>query len=131
MVSWAAKSLTFSPGELLAWGLMIYSRDNQIALCVQLHRMLQRIRSGTFHFDRPRVTRLFELAAEIEREEDPPVVSSVQASDSSDSSDDSAVAEAEEGEEPVHKMPRAEIASVAVEDCKSAQDLIHHPCDEP
>ena len=128
MISWAAKSLTFSPEELLALGhhvsnahtaSMIYSRDNQIALCVKLHRMLQRIRSGTFPPDRPCVTRLFESAAEIKREEDPPVVSSVQASDSSDSSDDSEVAESEEGEEPVHKMPRAEAASMAVEDCKA------------
>ena len=79
LISWAAKSLTFSPEELTALGhhvskahrsAMIYSRDNQIALAVKVHNMLARMRAGLFQPDLPRVVRLFDLAAEIEREHD-------------------------------------------------------------
>ena len=53
MLSWAAKSLLFSPDEQLAWGhhvssqyksALIYSRDNQIGLCLKIRTMLEKIR---------------------------------------------------------------------------------------
>lgn len=77
LISWAAKSLSFSPEELTALGhhvskahklALIYSRDNQIALAVKVHNMVARMRSGQFHPDLPRAARLFELVAKVERD---------------------------------------------------------------
>ena len=72
LLSWAAKSMMFTPDEQLALGhhvsiqhrsALIYSRDNQIALCTKIHQMLEKIRNGTFDPDGNRVQRLFQLTA--------------------------------------------------------------------
>ncbi|CAK9109957.1 unnamed protein product, partial [Durusdinium trenchii] len=115
LISWAAKSLTFSPEELTALGhhvskahrsSMIYSRDNQIALAVKVHNMLARMRAGYFQPDLPRVVRLFDLAAQIEREQDEPQEGTISAS-SSDHSDDSCMASTGEELDADPRLPRA------------------------
>ena len=90
MLSWAAKSLMFSPEEQVALGhhvskqyksALIYSRDNQIGLCRKVHDMLEKIKDGSFEPDKSRVHRLLQLTAERAREMD--------AEDDSDSSSES------------------------------------------
>ena len=77
MLSWAAKSLLFSPEDQLALGhhvssqyksALIYSRDNQIGLCKKIHIMLEKIREATFQPDSSRVQRLLQLTMECARE---------------------------------------------------------------
>ena len=67
MLSWAAKSLLFTPEEQLALGhhvsshyksALIYSRDNQIGLCKKIYEFLEKIKDGTFKPDGNRVQRL-------------------------------------------------------------------------
>ena len=123
MLSWCAKSMLFSPEELTAMGhhmsqahksSMIYSRDNQIALNVKVHNMLVRMKSGTFSPDQPRAARLFDLAAQVEREMD----SGGRRDDSSDidSSDSDADSMADSGDEllpkPREPMGRANASEI-------------------
>ena len=125
LISWAAKSLTFSPEELTALGhhvskahrsSMIYSRDNQIALAVKVHNMLARMRAGYFQPDLPRVVRLFDLAAQIEREQDEPQEGTISAS-SSDHSDDSCMASTGEELDADPRLPRANPMDIDVNTC--------------
>lgn len=97
ILSWAAKSLMFTPDEQLALGhhvsahfksALIYSRDNQIGLCSKIYNMLASIKDGTLQPDSQRVQRLLQLtynrAQEIHDEDG--------SSSSSSSSDASSVA---------------------------------------
>ena len=70
MLSWAAKSMLFTPEEQLALGhhvsshyksALIYSRDNQIGLCKKIYDMMDKIKAGTFNPDGSRVQRLLQL----------------------------------------------------------------------
>lgn len=96
IISWAAKSLTFTPEELTALGhhvskarksSMIYSRDNQIALAVKVHNMLARMRVGQFNPDQPRAARLFELVATVAQGDQEPAEQSSSDSGAADSDD--------------------------------------------
>ena len=82
ILSWAAKSLLFTADEQLALGhhvsaqyrsSMIYSRDNQIGLCMKIKTMLDNIAGGNFNPDQPRVERLFHLTMNraVEIHDDP------------------------------------------------------------
>ena len=101
MLSWAAKSLLFSPEEQLALGhhvssqyksALIYSRDNQIGLCSKIHSMLEKIRQETFQPDNNRVQRLLQLTMDRARE------MQEEDSDSSSSSSDASSVASSEGE---------------------------------
>eukprot|EP00435_Cladocopium_sp_Y103_P059444 s379_g21.t1 len=111
MLSWAAKSLLFTPEEQLALGhhvssqyrsALIYSRDTQIGLCQKIQTMLDRLRSGAFHPDGRRVERLFHLTLDRARELE-------EESSSSDSTDASSVASSDAehaGHEPSSSFAR-------------------------
>ena len=95
---------------------MIFSRDNQIALAVKVHNMLARMRAGYFQPDLPRVLRLFDLAAQVEREQDDPPEVTVSAS-SSDHSDDSCMASSGEELDTDHRLPRPNPMDIDVGMC--------------
>eukprot|EP00435_Cladocopium_sp_Y103_P037612 s1851_g10.t1 len=109
-LSWAAKSMLFTPDEQLALGhhvslqhrsALIYSRDNQIGLCTKLHDMFEKLREGTFDPDGNRVQRLFQLtmdrAREMQSEED----------DSSSTSSDASSVASSDGEHVNHQQSTA------------------------
>ena len=106
MLSWAAKSMLFTPEEQLALGhhvsshyksALIYSRDNQIGLCKKIYDMMDKIKAGTFNPDGSRVQRLLQLtmarAQELQSEDD---------SDTSSTSTDASSVASSEGE---HREP--------------------------
>ncbi|CAL1153270.1 unnamed protein product, partial [Cladocopium goreaui] len=102
MLSWAAKSMLFTPEEQLALGhhvsshyksALIYSRDDQIGLCKKIHDMMDKIKAGTFNPDGSRVQRLLQLtmarAQELQSDDD---------SDTSSTSTDASSVASSEGE---------------------------------
>ena len=106
MLSWAAKSMLFTPEEQLALGhhvsshyksALIYSRDNQIGLCKKIYDMMDKIKAGTFNPDGSRVQRLLQLtmarAQELQSDDD---------SDTSSTSTDASSVASSEGE---HREP--------------------------
>lgn len=66
---------------------LIYSRDNQIGLCLKIHIMLEKIRQETFQPDNDRVQRLLQLTTDRARE-----MQEEESDNSSSSSDASGVA---------------------------------------
>eukprot|EP00438_Fugacium_kawagutii_P019703 Skav203545 [mRNA] locus=scaffold220:180774:182793:+ [translate_table: standard] len=135
LISWAAKSLTFTPEELTALGhhvskahrsAMIYPRDNQIALSVKVRNMLVRMRAGQFNPDQPRAARLLELVAAVAQEGHDPVEASSSDSGADDSDDTSIESSGAEPDNASH-LPRANPMevdpSMCVVHCRSS--IIH------
>ena len=78
--------------------------------------MLARMRAGYFQPDLPRVVRLFDLAAQIEREQDDPPEVTISAS-SSDHSDDSRMASTGEELDADHRLRRVNPMDIDVDMC--------------
>ena len=125
MCSWAAKSMLFTPEEQIALGhhvstlnksALIYSRDNQIALCVKIYKLLAKIESGSFHPDRSRAERLFELASQVERE--------LETTEVSGDSDSDSMAESDGGHEKFG--PAEEPVRLPIEEATARRCVVHN-----